>query len=498
VHRFAQRAALLSSAVLLAACGTTVPISSQAQVGGGLNGPDGAQDPTTSESAGPGTSVGGSSGTGTTGTSGGATSGTTGTTGAVLPSGPAVAGGKRAAPLSIGVVLTGTSNADSFGVSLGNTYSERQVDDAIINALNAQGGLAGRKIVPVYAKTDTGSSNWQTDFSAACATFTQDHHVVAVLGYVFNYFSSFERCLSAKGIPHLSTGFNVPDREELSHYPLQMDLDVPTIDRRGLLKLVGGAADGVLTSKNRIGLLTDTCPGTPTSLQHVFLPAAKKLGLNVAKTVTIGCPNGNSDTAGAVSALQSAVLQFASAHIDRVILHASSEGPALLLFSLSAESQGYRPTYIVSSLANLEALRGNFPTAQVHNIHGYGWMPTQDIPPRYYPAANPLQKRCLALLRSGQVIPSSGPDFYYGYNFCEALFVYERGLLAAHGNSDGARVVAAVKALGTSFASLVNDGGSSFSADRPDAPRTMQHLVYTDSCSCFRYTGPSRAIPTSV
>ena len=502
MHRCARRTTHLVGALLLTACGTTVPVQSQVAASNGLGGPGGSQDPALAQSTTGGATSGtpGPAGTGggSAGTSGGATTGT-GVTSPGLPSAAAtVGGGKVSAPLSIGVVLTATSNAQQFGVSLGNTYSERQVDDAIIKGLNAQGGLAGRKIVPVYAQTDTGSSNWETDFSAACATFTQDHHVVAVLGYVFNYFSSFERCLAAKRIPHLSTGFNVPDREELAPFPLQLDLDVPTIDRRGLLKLVGATSDGVMTSKNKIGLVTDTCPGTPTSLQHVFLPAANKLGLHVVKTITINCPNGNADSASAVSALQSGVLQFASAGVDRVIFHASSEGPALLLFTLSAESQGYRPSYVVSSLANLEALRADFPARQIGNIHGYGWMPTQDVPPRYYPAANGLQQRCLKLLRTGDVVPSTGPDFYYGYNFCESLFVYERALLARHGDSDGTGVVAAVKGLGTSFASLTNQGGSAFAPDLPDAPRSMRHLVYTSSCSCFRYTGPTRAIPTSV
>jgi hypothetical protein len=499
VHPYGRRTTLLVGALLLTACGTTVPVTSRVQASGDLGGPAAGQDPALSQGTASSSTPGAAgTGTGSTGTSGSVATGT-GATGAGLPTVRATTAGARVtAPLSIGVVLTATSNAQQFGVSLGNTYSERQVDDAIINGLNAQGGLAGRKIVAVYAQTDTGSSNWETDFSAACATFTQDHHVVAVLGYVFNYFSSFERCLAAKRIPHLSTGFNVPDREELSKFPLQVDLDVPTIDRRGLLKLVGATSDGVLTPKNKIGLLTDTCPGTPTSLQHVFLPAAKKLGLHVEKTVAINCPNGNADSGAAASALQSAVLQFAAAGVDRVLFHASSEGPALLLFSLSAESQGYHPSYVVSSLANLEAVRGYLPPGQLGNIHGYGWMPTQDIPPRFYPRANSLQQRCLALLRSGSVTPSSGPDFYYGYNFCEALFAYERALLITQGDSDGRGVIAAVKSLGTSFASLTNDGGSAFSPDLPDAPRSMRHLVYTASCSCFRYTGPTRAIPTSV
>jgi hypothetical protein len=402
-----------------------------------------------------------------------------------------------AGPLSIGVVLTQTSNAASFGVSMGNTVTERQVDDAIIDGINEEGGLVGRKLVPVYSSTDTGSSNWESDFAAACANFTQDHHVAAVLGYVFSYFASFERCLAAKGIVHLSTGFNVPDREELAKYPLQLDLSVPTIDRRGLLKLVNGRADGVLTPSSRIGIITDTCPGTPSSLAHVVLPKAKQLGLTVAKTVTISCATGNADSAGAVSALQGAVLQFASARVDRVIFHASSEGPPLLLFSLSAESQGYRPQYVVSSLANLDALRSYLPSAQVRNVHGYGWMPVEDVRPAAYPKPNAPQARCLALLKKKGVKPASGPDYVYAYAFCEALLVYEQGLLATRGDSTGSRVVQAVKALGTRFPSTTNQGGSLFAPDRPDAPRFARHLVYSSGCACFTYTGPTRPIPTS-
>ncbi len=497
-------ATLVGAGLLLTACGTTVPVTSQASLGNGLDGVAAPSSGATSDPFGDlGNGTGGTTGsTGAVGTSGATTGAGLPQTGptATLPSAGASApvGVRARTPLSVGVVLTSTSNASQFGVSLGNTYSERQIDDAIVAAMNAQGGIAGRRIAPVYASTDTGSSNWETDFAAACATFTQDHKVVAVLGYAFTYSKSFERCLATRKIPHLNTGFNVPGRTELAKYPLQTSLDVPTIDRRGLLKLTGAAADGVLTPKNKIGLLTETCPGTPESLQQTFLPEVKKLGLTVARTVTISCPSGAADASGALAPLQNAVLQFNSAGVDRVIFHASSEGPALLLFALAAQSQGYHPQYVVSSLANLESLRANIPAAQAKAVHGYGWMPTQDVPPRFYPAQNALQKRCLALLRSRQIKPASGPDYYYAYNFCEAVFVYEKALLGNGANADGAAVNAAVKGLGTSFASLTNEGGSLFAPGQYDAPRSMRHLVYTDGCSCFAYTGPTRSIPTHV
>jgi hypothetical protein len=503
----AVRVPVLLLALLLSACGTTVPMSATVAgaPGAGDQGLGGAG--TTGSTGGLATSPG-STGTsgglggpsqagGTGGTSG--TSGTTGTTGAVAggtATGGTSGGARNTAPIKIGIVLTGTSNADSFGISLGNTISERDVDQALVDGLNAQGGLNGRKIVPVFANTDTGSPNWETDFSAACATFTQDNRVEAVLGYVFNYFASFESCLARKGIPHLSTGFNIPDTKELSAFPLHVALDVPTIGRRTLLKLDGGVRDGVLTSKNKIGTLRDTCPGTARSYDQVLLPTAKRLGLSVVKDVQISCPNGNSDAGAAVQAVQSAVLQFASAGVDRVFFHASSEGPALLLFALSAESQGYRPGYIVSSLANLESLRGNFPADAKPRIHGYGWMPTQDARPADYSAKNASQKRCLSLIRSKGVVPTSGPDYYYAYNICEAFFVYELAMRGA-GTTQGSPLVVALKRLGSSFASTTNQGGSSFSSSLPDAPRSARHVVYTPSCDCYRYTGPDRLIPTS-
>jgi hypothetical protein len=494
-----HRAAVALLAVSLAGCGSTAQVRNTLTPYGGQSGL-GAQagqgvapgaTPSTSAAGGtdglgplaPGT-AGGSSGTGRQGSTGGT----------VVPRTPGAVG-RNTSPISIGIVLTGTSNAEKFGVSMGNTLSEENIDRALVAALNAHGGLNGRTIVPVFARTDTGSNNWETDFSAACATFTQDNHVVAVLGYVFNYFSSFESCLASHGIPHLNTGFNIPDAQELRPFPLHVALDVPTIDRRTLIKLEMGVADGILTSASRIGVLRDTCPGTGRSFDQVFMPTARRLHLNVVKDISISCPNGQADSGAAVQAVQSAVLQFASGKVDRVIFPATSEGPALLLFSLSAESQRYRPQYVVTSLGNLEAVKGYLPAAQRENTHGYGWMPTQDVPPAAYPKPNPLQARCLALLKSKQVVPVAGPDFYYAYNICEAFFVYELALRSTGGASQGSGVIAAVKALGTSFASLTNDGGSAFATSLPDAPRAARRLVWAGTCSCFQYTGPSRPIP---
>jgi ABC-type branched-subunit amino acid transport system substrate-binding protein len=492
-----SRVALVLPLALLAGCGSTVQTRSTSTGYDGELGTDGlapttvATQGTTGGATQPGTAVGTTGGT-TALPGNGAPTATAGLPAVPVPG---AADGARL-PLSIGVVLTGTSNADQFGVSLGNTLSEKDVDQAVIDGINKEGGIAGRKVVPVYASTDTGSANWETDFAAACATFTQDHHVVAVLGYVFNYFPSFEGCLAQRGVVHLNTGFNIPDRTELSRYPLFLAVDTPTIDRRGMLKLDGGVATGVLTKASKLGILTDTCPGTERSLAATFLPTAKRLGVTVAKTVTINCANGNADSGAAVGSIQNAVLQFVAAGVDRVVIHGVSEGPPLLLFALAADSQGYRPTYLVTSLANLDTLKGFLPASQKANIHGYGWMANQDVPPAAYPKPNASQKRCLGYLAAKGLKPTAGPDFAYAYNFCEAVFTYQRAVERTGGLSAGAKVMTAIQAFGANVESVINNEGSAFGPRLDDAVRATRHAVYTSSCGCWAYTGAARTIPT--
>jgi hypothetical protein len=403
-------------------------------------------------------------------------------------------------PIPIGFLLTGTSNADQFGVSLGNTVQEKDVDDALVRAINKQGGLAGRKVQPIYAKTDTGSSNWDDDFNAACSTFTQDNHVVAVLGYEFTHVGGFESCLTKAGIPHLNTGFNIADQVELSQYPLYRSMAVPTIERRQMAKTDGALATGVLTKDSKLGVVLDGCPGTQRSFDDVTLPYLKSRGIIPAKVLGAGCPNGaNASASDAVAGVPNILLQFRQAQVDVVMFAAGAEAGPLLIFATAAESQSYRPTWLVSSLAQPAVLQAQnaMPRSQLANVKVFGWMPTQDVSPSQYPAANANQKRCLALLKSENITPTAPVDFYYAFQTCDPLFLYERALQSTGGNVDGKAVVAAVDGVGTSFTSTIGlDGGSVFTLERRNNAATrVRPLVFASDCSCFVYQGATRAMP---
>jgi hypothetical protein len=403
---------------------------------------------------------------------------------------------KVTSPIEIGFVRTGVSNAGDFGVDFGETVSEAKVIDALVKAYNDAGGIAGRKIVPVYADTDTATNRWDADFAAACATFTQDHKVVAVLGYVFDFQPPLEDCLAKKAIPHLSTSFNVPDAEIMRRYPLLMALSTPRIERRSIAKIDGAIRDKVLTPKKRLGVLMDKCPGTERSWDQKVLLYLKRRGVTPVSVEKLSCAGGSSDNGRAIQEVQNAILRMRAARVDTIMPHSVSEGPGVLVFSVEASSQNWSPTYIVSSLVNAAVLGSQMPAGQAAMMHGYGWLPVQDTPPaKWLPSVTPSGKRCIAMVRKEGLTPSSAADYSYVLNVCEALFVYERALRATNGHHDGSLIKPAIEAAGR-FDSAINlEGGSVLSRTVHDAPSRVRHFAWDGECRCFVYTGGSRPMP---
>jgi hypothetical protein len=404
---------------------------------------------------------------------------------------------RQTGPLTIGFLTTDVSNAKDFGVTPETSVSESNVDRALIEALNHKGGIAGRQAKVVLAHTDTGSSNWSLDFQAACATFTQDNHVDVVLGYAFTYDPGFENCLASKGIPHLSTGFNVPSNSILAKYPLFWSLSVPTIGVRSIAKFEGAVKSGFLGPRNRMGIILDDCPGTLDAWRSEVRPYLAAHHLNVAAEYTTTCGTGNnSGTAAAVSQVTSAVLRFRGAGVDRVSFVTVSEGPVLYVMTTLAQTQGFYPGWIVSPLGQLGILGSAAPKAEMRNTHGYGWIPSQDVPPRYTPKPNASQRRCISLLHSRQVVPRVAIDFGFAYSACEAVFLYQRALHLTNGSSNGPAVSDAIASIG-GFQSVLNlNGRSTFSkARRNNAPAVFKPVNWDGNCSCFRYGRQTFTMP---
>jgi ABC-type branched-subunit amino acid transport system substrate-binding protein len=486
-----------AAAVLTAACGSTVPAALQGGAQAGMGVPSGGASAAGTGASGLGsdTGSGGTGGVGTTGLAS-ASQRTAGSGGPPLPTVPA--GSAPKGPVKVGILLTTVGQADALGYNIGNTFSEQQFDDAVIASLNSQGGLHGRKIVPVYAKTNTASTSWEADYSAACSKFTQDDHVDVVLGSSFAYFRSFESCLAKAGIPHLSNTTNVPDNAELAAFPLYRALIVPTIDKRSVAKLQGAINSGFLSPSNKLGVITDSCPGSQRAWNDVVKPFLAKHRITVGGTADEGCADGyNGSFSAAGAAVSNALLAFRSAGVDRITFITVSETGTMLVMSQGASSQGYHPGWIASSLVSSASLQGQAPADQLKNTRVYGWLPSQDVSPSLYGRPNAALKRCLALLSARGIKASSQADYSYAESICEALFAYEAALGRSGGDSEGRRLIAGLDAVGHSLQSVfVLDGAVRFStAQRNDAPRIYREARWSDGCSCFMYAGPTYPMP---
>jgi hypothetical protein len=491
---------------LSAACGTTVQTTGVGPANtleGGLAAPTGGPAASGGGSGGPAGAIGttggaGSVGSGTVSSGPGSGGGEASGPAAIPRAGAVSSTGSTTGPIKVGILLTKVGNADAVGIKVGNTYSEQQFDDAVINALNKNGGLHGRHIIPVYASTNTASTDWSTDFQAACATFTQDHHVDVVLGSDFAYFRNFEDCLAKAGIPHLSNSSNVPDNQELRQFPLLRALIVPTIDKRSLAKLQGAINTGFLTPRNKLGVMTDSCPGTQRAWQDVIKPFLASHHIPVVATADEGCADGyNGSFSAAGAAVGNATLTFRSRGVDRITFITVSETGSMLVMAEDASSQHYYPGWILSSLAGTALLQGQAPSDEMKNTRVYGWLPSQDVLPAQYPAPNAAQKRCYSLVESQGIKPTSAADYAYTQSICEALFVYEAALGQAGGNIAGAALISGLDKVGTSFQSVFDlNGAADFSLARlNDAPVRYREAKWLNSCQCIGYEGPTFPMP---
>jgi hypothetical protein len=418
--------------------------------------------------------------------------------------GPTPTGGKTTAtpvkatgPITVGFLTTATSNASAYGASNGNTVSESGIDNALVNALNKQGGIDGRQIKLVFAHTDTGGSDWAGEFQAACATFTQDNHVDVVLGYAFDYAPGFESCLAKEGIPHISDSYAVTSQAEMAQYPLYWSLDTPPIEQREMAKYEGAMKTGVLTPSNKLGVILDTCAGNQAAWQDTVLPFLQAHHINVAPPFTIACGTGqNAGLVSTVASLTNVLLRFRSEGVNRISFE-TAEGPALLLSSIEAQTQGYHPDWIVSSLAGLAVIGGETPIPQMQHTYGFGWVPSEDVLPQYAPTKNAAQRRCLSLLHSQKSYPKAAADYVYAYDACEAVFLYADALKRDGGATTGTAVSQAIASIGTAFQSTLNlDGRSDYSAARHnDAPLVYKPLNWDGNCHCFRYGSQTFTMP---
>ena len=494
--------AAVACLALASACGTTVQnagqvagpdaLATSAAQGGSASAPvaSGGLAPTNPQAGTTGSTVGGAPGVG------GATGATGSAPGTVIhpnTGGVATTGrGWDAGHVYLGV-MTQKDFQKTFasvgysGIDPGDTQAQAQ---AVVDELNRQGGVLGRKVVIRTFDVPTLSSAQNPDNAAqqACTYFTQDAPVVAIVNIVATMDNAnFRTCIAKHQVP-LFDGSITPqsNAEAASLSPYFYSLATPAWDTLAPVLVSRLKAQGYFQGWDP--RLSKVTTGTPV------------IGVLVADTTL-----GHADEKAIMGALKAAgykrVISFAypppGSEIDGAVLnfeqngvtHVISDNVELVTFQIHAQSQRYAPRYGINTYnapsTNLEPLG---PSSQQIGEVGVGWGPTLDVSAANDPGAfSPAVTTCKGIMAKHQVTSSDRLAEVFAMIVCDAVRLGVQGMTGGKG-LDGRSIFAGVSAAGPAFSSAFTFA-SGLSARRPLMPAAVRDIAYVPSCSCFRYSG---------
>ncbi|HEU5033322.1 MAG TPA: hypothetical protein VFT62_01045 [Mycobacteriales bacterium] len=512
--RHVPAAAALMAALTLAGCGTTVT-GVTTSAGRGIDG-ESLNAPTAG--------VTGAGAVGTAGPGAGATAGTGGSTtgGGTLPAGtaavptsrasapaPAVTGTRAGAAAGNGPGVTATTiyvgedyepdaaTADAaLGAAQANPGDTKAETEAVIRYINTHGGIAGRKISPIWYRANLNDSA-TTSAQQACALWTQDHKVFVLSGGDFRGASVLmDQCTAHEGGIQVNSGQITLETTALNaQFPADINLNGLTNDRAMGYTIGGLEQLNYFTSGARVGIATWDDSNFQYGINHVALPALARLGLRNVPVEYVKSPPSYGDLSATTASVSSAVLKFSQLHIDHVILFDGATGVAgggilTLEWMQQAHSQHYNPRYGLNSGGGFNALGSALPADQRANSLGVSWEPPLDETSTDFAAAklSPQAKLCQQIMdKAGQHV-STNNAVAIQFAICDHYFFLKHALDHVTGPLNQQTALAAINAVGHGYQGLVNFGVA-VSAQRHDMPYLVRNMTYQQGCKCFRYVG---------
>lgn len=248
--------------------------------------------------------------------------------------------GVTATEVRIGILLLdigGAASALGFGVP-GLDPREQQEDwQVFVDKLNAEGGIAQRKVVPVYRAYDPTNAD---DMRATCIFMAEDAEVFAVLS-TGGYSSDGQLCLVREhAMPFLSTQGQA---EEVYRHGLAFTWGMSRerilrnqallLHRRGLLR---GKVIGVVDADEA---------AVKGPVERSLLPELQRLGYQVAHRSTL-----SPSTFTAASQIPVEISQMQSKRVDFVLLGLANV--PIAQWVNEADARGFRPRYGLSDFIN--------------------------------------------------------------------------------------------------------------------------------------------------
>jgi hypothetical protein len=234
----------------------------------------------------------------------------------------------------------------------------------------------------------------------------------------------------------------------------------------------------------RLGILHDDGTDWTAVERTVLEPELRRHGVEVVARASYQL-RGFSQVASAQPAIDSAVLQFKSTQVNRVISFEPWAGWGF--FILAAERQRYYPTYGLSSQTAWAAVydTGLIPDAQLENAYYVGWSPWLDGADTSAPWA---RLRLCRTIYAGAGIRMSGPlAETIALALCNGLLDLAALGKAAHGDLRAATLADAARRVSWQSALLPR---LAMSPARPYGVTRVRPARWNAAHKRFEYTGP--------
>lgn len=389
--------------------------------------------------------------------------------------------------------------AVGFGGSAEGT-DERSIAEALVKHLNKHGGIAGRKIVPVFFEYDavTGGT-WDSLAAAACEHFITDEKVFAVVSGHVGQTDSLLDCL-AKGQTPLVTQNQWPyDAKYYTDYAKYLYQPGRMRPERWVPQYVDGLYASGYFKGATVGILRFDAP-VFDRIQKLFDAEFAKRKLTIAHEAVISTPQSVGDFGTMGAQLQNAIVQFRSKGVGHVIFNEwAAQIP--FFFLTQAEEQGYRPRYGFTSVNLPGTIEQQAAPVQLEGALAVSWLPAQDVhlaknDPRT--GTGDIHEQCLKWVNANGY--KSASRLYVG-TYCDSLLFLKDSFGFTNNITPGGLWSAAPK-LGTSYASPYT-WKTKFALGRTDGAshvRMLKYEIRNPACQpgedppkgCFYYTGPLR------
>jgi hypothetical protein len=380
--------------------------------------------------------------------------------------------------------------ANTLGIKGVATGDETAQVNAVVSSINRRGGLLGRKIELVWYHASSAQTlnNPSVVDEEACATWTQDHHVYAVIGPIgIPVDQDMLACLAKTNTPLIGAGNPwgldaQPYFQQLyDRFPTFVNVDSmlgETLYRIAIARLVarhffepwdtsrGAPATGAVKPAVKVGVVIRDNPTGERLLAVVKGELAKyKIAVADVARLSGGVSQSSADA-------QNAVLHFHSDGVTHEL------GTAAMAF---AEGQQYRPRYFIADEPQLIAT--NAPKAQLQGAMSESYIPALDVGVDPGPPTA-ATTQCLTLMRDAHQDTGSGTARYLMEAICDGFF-FLRAAVTTSGSLT--RPTQGFDALGSRVPAAMT-WGTRFGPGRHASTSALRDVGYDNGCSCFVYT----------